>query len=156
MSPKNYLVPGVVWNRAFRELSRDARDVAFYLWTSPTRKSEGLSPFKVHYAAADLGLDTEQVVTALGELERSGFFLWDDEHEAVLDLHALRCNPLRGEDKRIPGAVTVYEQFTGSPLLEEMLKLADTHAPDLAKKMREDIPSLGPGRDVRALPSETA
>jgi hypothetical protein len=146
------VIPSAVWDRSFRELSDHAKLVAFYIWTSPTRNSEGLSTFRLHYAATDLGMDEGHVRGALHELNQTGYVLWDVEYEAVLDVHALKWNPLRngrdrnsGEirpDKRIIGALRQLEDFRDSSLLPELLHVADLYSPDFADAIRARFPTI--------------
>jgi hypothetical protein len=101
---------------------------------------------------ADLDMREAEAEDAVTVAQAAGFVQWDPQHDAILDLHALRFNPIRngrdmatGEiktDKRMPNALKLMEEFTDSPLLARLLELAEEHWPDLAQEMRLRFPQL--------------
>lgn len=82
-----------MWDRKFRKLTPAAKIVALYIFSAPTRNSEGLFRCPINYMAADTGFSEEQVAEALHELQDAGYTEWDEESETVLDCLALKFNP---------------------------------------------------------------
>lgn len=157
MPASYHVVHGNVWDHTFRPLSTDAKLVQLYVWSSPLRLSEGLFTLPLGYVALDTGLDAGRVAAALAECEDAGLLRYDADVELVLDVSALRVNPLRngdrGPDKRIAPAVRKLRALPASPLKKEFLRLAERHSPDLARALTED-PSKGPAEDPMEGPAE--
>lgn len=87
--------------------------------------TEGFSRIPVSYIVGDSALSEEEVLSALEELQRSGYICYHQETETLLDLLSLKWNPLRnGVDKetgevkvnnRLPGALRQLESLVDSP-----------------------------------------
>lgn len=175
MPAKFHVVRGNLWDRTFRNLSKEAKIVAFDVYTSPARTSEGLFELSTVHIAADTNLNLEEVAEAFRELSRAKLIDYDDLHEVVLDRLALRTNPLRnprdedGEpklhekgpkigkpmiDNRIPHAVKLFAQLPDSQLKLEFLTLAHRYSPDLADAIQADSTyawadfTQGPSKDL--------
>lgn len=127
------------------------------LCSGPTRISEGYFYDPPAYRANDLNIDVDAVVLADGELEDLGLYLFDRDTDVVLDLHALRINPLMGPilkkrmgappeaikdrgDKRIEHATRMLKDVPDSYLFVVFLALADEFSPDFAKAIRDEYP----------------
>ena len=137
-----HLISSTLWDQSFSRLSKNAKITYFYVLSAPTRTSEGLYWMPIAYAAADTGLSKTAVVTALRELEEAAYLEYDLEREIVLDRRALRFNPLRGADKRIPAAVRKLSGVAESPLFVRFVGLAETYSPDLAVAIWDAHPSF--------------
>jgi hypothetical protein len=143
----HFIRPGV-WDKTFRRLSKEAKVVAFYVWTGPTRISEGIFQVAPGHVVADTCLTEQEVLAAFDEVSTAKLIDYDADAEVVLDRLALKRNPLRngrdektGEvkvDKRIPNAVKRFAQVPDSPLKVEFVALADVYSPDLADALRAD------------------
>lgn len=137
-----------VWDKTFRGLSREAKLLALYVWTGPTRISEGLFAVAPGHIMVDTGLDQQEILDAFEELSNADLVDYDPEAEVVLDLLALRRSPIRngidaktGEirvDKRIVNAVKRFDAVPNTDLKVKFMVLADAFAPDLSDAIRED------------------
>ncbi len=176
MPASYHLVPGNLWSHTFRPLSKPAKLLALYLWTSPLRITEGLFVQPVGYIALDTGLTDQQVHAAFGELEKAGLFKYDPDAELVLDTGALKASPLRHKrdadgniavrkdgslklDKRVVPAVRKVRQLPESPLKAEFVRLAWEHSPDLAEALGDlplKAPMEGATKGAREAPMEGA
>jgi len=152
MSPKYRPVFPALWDDTFARLTKEAKIIAFYIWSGPPGNSEGLARFPFHYMTGDTGLSEEEAAVALVELEAAGYIHWDEPSNVILDRLALRFLPLRngvndstGEvlpDKRIAGAIRKLEEIPDNPLLRELLALAREHSPDFAIAIVARFPHL--------------
>jgi hypothetical protein len=151
MPAKFHPVSPALWDRTMRNLSVDAKLVRLYLLTCSNRVSEGLFQLPVGIVAHDTGLSAEVVELAFEELAHAGFAEYDADAEVVLDRTALRFAPLRNgqdrdgavkQDKRIPGAVRLFENVPATPLKAELYRLAAEYAPDLKYALGERFPAL--------------
>jgi hypothetical protein len=152
--PKGYLIPSPLINgKTFRELAPNAQRVLVQaVWCSPMRRSEGLSSYRIPYVMADLGMRQAEAEDATDAIQSAGFVQWDPDHDAILDLYAVKFNPLRNgrdmktgeirQDKRMKTALRHIEEFVESPLLARLLEVADEYSPDLATEMRLRFPNL--------------
>jgi hypothetical protein len=137
-----------VWDKTFRGLSREAKLLALYVWTGPTRISEGLFAVAPGHIMVDTGLTQQEILDAFEELSEAELIDYDAEAEVVLDLLALRRSPIRngidaktGEirvDKRIVNAVKRFDAVPDTNLKIKFMVLADAFAPDLSDAIRED------------------
>ena len=142
MPARFHTVSPSVWGRELRAASRDAQVVALYVLTCKHRVTEGLYELPVGQVAFDTGMSEAEVLVALEELSRVELVDYDQEHELVLDRRALRDNPLRGEDKRLRGAVRRVEPIADSRLKVELYRLALAHSPDFALALGNALPHL--------------
>jgi hypothetical protein len=146
-APRVHFVRGNLWDRRFRKLSPHAKITACYVYTAPTRVSEGLFELPIVHVVADTGLQTVTVEKAFAELSEAGLINYDEDNEVVLDREALRTNPRRngrhkqtGEivpDGRITQAVKLFEIVPDSELKHEFMMLAQRYSPDLASAIYE-------------------
>ncbi len=172
-----HLVPGNIWDRHFRRLSLEAKVVAFNVWTSPLRSSEGLFGLSTAHIAADTALSGQQVDTALVELEQAGVLHYDFDAELVFDPGGLKASPLKHAreadgsvalrkdgspklDKRVEPAVRKFRQLPQSPLKQAFLRHARQLSPDLAEALDEgspdpqEPPTQPPSEGARQAPGE--
>jgi hypothetical protein len=148
MSANFHPVSPSVWDKRFRGLSREAKLLALYVWTGPTRISEGLFAVAPGHIMVDTGLDQQEIIDAFEELSEADLIDFDAEAEVVLDLLALRRSPIRNGidaktveirvDKRIVNAVKRFEAVPDTDLKVKFMVLADAFAPDLSDAIRED------------------
>jgi hypothetical protein len=108
----------------------------------------------VFQVTAALDMEERVVQESLEELEVRKFIRWDPGEEVLLYLEALRYNPLKAgkskdgepkDDKRLPGALKAIEDLGDSPLLPELLKVADRVNPYFAQHLRNHFPHLEEG-----------
>jgi len=151
MPAKFHPVTPAVWDRAMRGLTTDAQVVRLYLLTCPSRVSEGLFHIALGILSHDTGLSVDETSLALDELHAAGLVTYDADAEVVLDRTALRYSPLRNgegkdgalkQDRRIPGAVRLFENVPETPLKAEQYRLAVQYAPDLALALGDRFPWL--------------
>ena len=141
-----------MYDHNFAGMSTEAQVLEFYLRTCPQRSTEGLFRFNLGAAGEDLGFDRAELQCAQSELvECRRPFMFDDQAGIVLDLSALKDNPIgrkNGEwndkprDKRITGAISKLKSLPPSPLLRQLYVLAGRHSPEFADAMREDFPDI--------------
>jgi hypothetical protein len=144
-----------MYDHSFATLSAEAQVLEFYLRSAPNKSSEGLSRFSIGATEDDLGMPRTNVLKARQELEEARRPFWfDDAAGVVLDLTALRDNPLgrrrdawelepRGpRDKRIIGAISKLKSLPPTRLLRQLYVLAGKHSPEFAEAMREEFPDL--------------
>lgn len=137
MSTTFHALPPTIWRRSFRELTTEAKVVAFYVWSCTSRSSEGLFLLPIGHVVTDTGIDLAQVETAFDELSKADLIRYDIETEVVLDRLALQTMPIRSaSDNRIKAAVRRFETVPRTPLRSEFVRLADEHAPALADEIR--------------------
>lgn len=155
-------VPGNMYDPNFRSTSKEAKLVELWIRTNEFRKTEGLFKFRLALVMEDMGLDREEIEEATKELERAGRpFIFDRENELVLDLDALRYNPIKQSDNRLRGAMKQLSDLppTARPMMRELLKHARKHSPDLAVAMEEldldDIELIETPSDVPSAPLQT-
>lgn len=157
MPAKYHPVAPAIWDRTMRELPQHAQLVRLYVLSCPSRVSEGLFTLPVGIVAHDTGLDEATVLDALDILDAVGLVSYDEQAEVVLDRTALRFTPLRngerGPDKRISGAVRLFENVPDSPLKGELLTLAAEHSPDLHTALSEESPRCPDEGPSESLPS---
>ncbi len=129
-----------MWSAELRRCSTEARYLRAYIATCPGRATEGLFPFSLGYAQADMGLTEEALREALAELQQAGIIEWDPQRELVLDLEALEVANITSEtDKRIRGALVQLRGLGNTPLMESFLRLAEAKSPALARAIRGGI-----------------
>jgi hypothetical protein len=127
-------VPSTKWTADFRRWPKDSKILDDYIRTGLAHKSEGL--FRCPPAwMLDTGLEQEEVSTGLKDLEARGRILFDDEHEVVLDLDALKNYQPKGP-KQIQGALTALASVPDTALLAKFYELAEAYAPGLARAIR--------------------
>lgn len=162
MPAKFHPVPPTLWDRAMRGLSRDAQVVRLYVMTCKSRVSEGLFQLPLGILSFETGLDEDGVVKALAELDERGLVSYDDDAEVVLDRTALKYAPLRNgvdgsgqvkPDKRITGALRLFDGVPDTPLKAEFYRVAEEHSPDLAQALGERFPSAVFGAPCKPLRS---
>jgi hypothetical protein len=161
-APRVHFVRGNLWDRRFRKLSPHAKIVAFYVYTAPTRVSEGIFELSTAHVVADTGLQAITVEKAFLELSEAGLIDYDDDNEVVLDYEALRTNPRRnGRDKktgeiipdgRIAPAVKLFEIIPDSELKHAFMKLAKDYSPVLAAAIHEDTDYTPPSEGAEGGP----
>lgn len=160
MPAKYHPVSPAVWDRTFRRLSKDAKVIAFYVWTCSTRCSEGLFRVPLAYIVSDTAIPEDKSLAALEELHRASLIDYDEESETVLDRVALKHNPIRnGVDrdtgmvtinKRLPGALKQLESLSDSPLLQSFAVIASRLSPDFGFAIYEKFSYLKPPSDSPA------
>lgn len=149
------LVPTSMYDHGFAQMSRDAQTLELYIRSCPQRTSEGLFRFGLGTVSDDLGMERRQILAALEELQsHSRPFMYDADASVLLDLSTLPMSRVgvrkkadadwSGKpDKRILGAISKLRALPPTPLLRQLLLLADAHdCIDLADAMREEFPEL--------------
>jgi hypothetical protein len=125
-----------MWSAALRSCSVDARLLRAYIATAPTKTTEGLFPLPIGYASHDTGLSETQIEQAFEELRGCGLVDWDPDTDLVLDREALVVTKYGDDsDKRIKGAVKLIEGLPPSPLVAELVALAERFAPAIARAL---------------------
>ena len=109
---------------------------AMYVLTCEHRITEGLFRLPLLYAAHDLDWTTERVEASFKVLANDGFMLWDRAVDVVLIVNALRWQPPAATNNR-KHAVKAIRDLPQTDLLYDFMKLADRHAPEFAKELRE-------------------
>lgn len=155
-----FQVPTSMYGYDFARLSPDAQRLEWYLRTNPHRASEGLYRLPFGYIEEDIGMDRGTATQAMKELITARPFLYDFQVGVVLDVYALRDNPLKngvdkvtGEirpDNRLKGAISKLKALPPTVLLHKLLTIADNDSPDLAQEMRLALPNIEETRSLQA------
>lgn len=148
----SHLVNPQMYDGKFATLSRNAQLLELYFRTCRHRNSEGLYWIPLGYIEVDLGMSEEEAARALLELEEHGRrFHYDWEKSIILDLTALRDNPLGRNDKRIPGAISRLKQIDpGTELLKQLWIIASQHSASFAEALMITFPNIEQDIDTRA------
>ncbi len=139
--PRYHPVSPNLWDKRFKSLKPESRQVYLYLLTCSHRRSEGLFRLPFEYMRFDTGMSAKEVTEALTELTAEGWIMLDERADMILDRRALEFFPPKGT-KQIAGAVRVIANAPKTTLKIEMLKLAHINAPDLAEAITEECPEL--------------
>jgi hypothetical protein len=147
---KYHTVANTFWgDRKVRELDPDARLLAAYLLTCPSRTSEGFYSLPFVLAADHLALTPDRLTAAFTAVAGASFAHYDHDAEVVFIEKGLKYNAPKGV-KSITGAVSALDSTHGSPdLFVRFLAAADHYAPEFASAIRErygivpDDPSMG-------------
>jgi hypothetical protein len=120
-----------------RGWSEDARHLALYLLTCPSKLSEGFYRLPEGLALDELRWSSARFSAALDELAKTDFIQYDADAQNVLILKALKYNaPRRGNHTK--GSVNALEKVQDSPeLFDRFLALADRYAPEFAWAIRD-------------------
>lgn len=110
--------------------------LALYLLTCEHRNLEGLYRLPKAYVSADLGWEAEAVGEHMARLLSDEFIEYDEMPQVVFVRNALKYQQPKSKPQ-IKGAITSLEHVPATPLLDSLLRVADTHAPILAKAMRK-------------------
>lgn len=151
-----------MYDPTFARLSRSAQTLELYIRTAPNRSTEGLFHFGAGAVADYLGMEREEVFSALSELQEADRpFMFDAEAGVILDRSAVRDNPLgkrktkdewpadqkKNLDNRIKGAIRKLKALPKTPLLLQLLIVADAHSPEFAEAMRDEFDLPEPDTD---------
>jgi hypothetical protein len=139
-----------VWNTCqFRSLSREARELFFYLTTCPHGNMLGIFVLRPGYALDDLqwGSERERFMKPLSELLTKQLFAWDDKTDIILDLEQIvkhtfyNPNQVKAAIKilnTIPKTTLFHQLKTlieplNEPLLKPFIKRLDERLSDLTE-----------------------
>lgn len=164
-------VPTSMFDFTFSALGPDAQRIEWTFRTSPHRATEGLFRLPFGYIEEDIGMDRETARAAIEEVVAKRPFRYDFDAAVVLDLHALRNNPIKHKrdpdtglievdkngrpktDKRLPGAIARLRALPHTPLLPSLYEIAAVDSPDFAEAMAEHFHGIDLGAPLDA-PSE--
>jgi hypothetical protein len=112
--------------------------LALYLLTCEHRNLEGLYRLPKAYISDDLAWEAETVAEHMARLLDAEFIEYDEGPRVVFVRNALKYQQPKSKPQ-IKGAIGVLERLPKTPLLNSLLRVADTHAPTLAKAMRKEF-----------------
>ena len=150
-------VPSSMYDLTFSRLPRSAQTLELYIRSCPHRSTEGLFRLRLGAVEDDLGMDRAEATAALEVLKEHGRpFQFDIDAGVVLDLSALpttkvgarkKKDPetwtLDDRDRRVKGAIGRLRALPPTPLLKQLLVVADASGcVDLAEAMREEFADL--------------
>lgn len=131
-----------VWTTCqFRGLSREARELFFYLTTCPHGNMLGIFVLRPGYALDDLQwTDRKQFTEALGELLNKGLFKYDSKTEIILDMEQIvKHPPVNGN--MITAAIKIINSLPKTPLFQDLKLLVESlgkpYVEPLAKRLGE-------------------
>jgi len=117
-----------IWNTAqFRGLSRDARELFFYLTTCPHGNMLGIFVLRPGYAIDDLqwGSDRERFAKSLAELLTKGLFKHDPVNDVILDMeHIVKHPPINGHVAT--AAIKIVNSLPKTPLFYDLKLLVES------------------------------
>jgi hypothetical protein len=115
--------------------------IGLYVQTCSHRHSEGLYYLPKEYIAADRGYTIPSVTKALKVIENAGLVKYDAQTNVLLLMNALELQ-VPTTKLQIQGAMSRIRSVPRSPLLWDLLLLADSHAHGLADSMRMEFREL--------------
>ena len=150
-------------SRGFQSLSDDGHLLELYVKSCPHRNRLGCFRLDPHYVVADLGWEVERVKITLNELVSASRVRWDAEARVVLDLDALKVDPLQNGNV-VKGAIRELDSVPDTELIAYLLQALENmdvsawkddakHAHrTLLNTIRERLPN---GSETVAEPSRT-
>ena len=112
-------------SRGFQGLSDDGRLLELYVKSCPHRNRLGCFRLDPHYVVADLGWEVERVKITLNELVSASRIMWDAEARVVLDLDALRVDPLQNGNV-VKGAIRELDSVPDTELIKHLLQAIES------------------------------
>ena len=112
----------------------DEKMLALYLLTCPHRTTEGLFRLPKLYMAADLGWSAERLEKPFAKLIGDGFMKYDEAVSIVLLCNALKYQKPENPNQR-KGALSKLEELPATPLLWDLVELAEQYAPAFAEEL---------------------
>ena len=128
-----------VWNTAqFRGLSRDARELFFYLATCPHGNMIGIFVLRPGYALDDLqwGADRERYSKSLAELLAIGLIKYDPKNEIILDTEQIVKHPPINENV-VKAAIKLINNLPNTPLFQDLKLLTESLGISYLKSLAE-------------------
>ncbi len=116
-----------VWNtHQFRALSRDARELFFYLTTCPHGNMLGIYVLRPGYALDDLqwGTDRKRFTEPLSELLKERLFENDPQNDVVLDLEQIQKHPPENGNQ-VKAALKIINTLPNTPLFHTLKLLVE-------------------------------
>lgn len=116
-----------VWNTScFRSLSKEARDLFFYLTTCPHGNMIGLFVLRPGYALDDLqlGSDRELFNKPLRELSDKHLFKYDPKTEIILDLEQLEKHQPENPNQ-VKAAIKIINSLPTTVLFQDLKQIAE-------------------------------
>jgi len=148
-----------VWNtHRFRSLSKEARELFFYLTTCPHGNMLGIYVLRAGYALDDLqmGTDRELFFKPLRELADKHLFRYDPETEIVLDLEQIQKHPPENPNQ-IKAAVKIINSLPATPLFHDLKRMAQGLNKEFVKPLIEQLDErLGESETETGSASESA
>ena len=130
-----------VWNtRQFRALSRDAKELFFYLTTCPHGNMLGIFVLRPGYVLDDLqwGIDRERFRKSLGELLDQHLFKYDPENEIILDMEQILKHPPINENVAKAGTKLI-NNLPNTILFHDLKLLAESLGKSFMKSFIESL-----------------
>jgi len=117
-----------IWNTIqFRDLSRDARELFFYLTTCPHGNMIGCFVLRPGYALDDLqwGTDRERFMEPFRELLAQHLFKYDPKTEIVLDMEQIEKHPPINPNQ-VTAAIKIINSLPKTLLFQDLKLLAES------------------------------
>jgi len=117
-----------VWNTCqFRGLSREARELFFYLTTCPHGNMLGIFVLRPGYVLDDLqwGPDRERFREPFNELLDKGLFKYDPRAEIILDMEQLEKHPPINPNQ-VTATIKIVNSLPKTPLFNDLKLLAES------------------------------
>jgi hypothetical protein len=130
-----------VWNtHQFRSLSKEARELFFYLTTCPHGNMLGIYVLRAGYALDDLqlGTDRELFFKPLRELLDKQLFKYDPDTEIILDLEQLQKHPPENPNQ-IKAAIKIINSLPTTPLFCDLKQIAKQLTKEFVKPLVEHL-----------------
>ncbi|PUU87754.1 hypothetical protein [Halanaerobium sp.] len=129
-------------NNKVRSWDFKTRMIALYLLTNQHRISEGLYRLPLSYIAEDLQLKVKDIKKAIERLSRDQFIKYDRDNSMILIINALKYQPLQNIN-HIKAAVNKLESLPVSPLLGELIRLAECYNPKFYNFLKKESKEKG-------------
>lgn len=126
-----------------RKWPNDTVMMGLYLLTCSRKRTEGLFSLPLGHMLADLpsGWTPSRIRKALGQLEESGFAIYDKDAEVILITSALKYQSTTNP-KHITAAIRKLAELPDSHLWPLFLKKAKEHAPGLYEAVENNLPHV--------------
>ena len=130
-----------VWNTCqFRELSREARELFFYLTTCPHGNMLGMYVIRPGYALDDLqwGTDREAFRKPFSEVLSKGLFKYDPKTEVILDLEQIvKHSPTN--PNQVTACIKIVNSLPKTPLFKDLKVLVEGLSKDFMKPLAKRL-----------------
>lgn len=129
-----------VWNTCqFRELSREARELFFYLITCPHGNMTGLFVLRPGYAVDDLQWESKERFTKpFNELLEKGLFKYDLKTEVILDMEQFEKHP-PSNPNQVTACIKIINSLPKTSLLQDLKQLCEGLNKPLLKPLIERL-----------------
>jgi hypothetical protein len=130
-----------VWNTCqFRSLSKEARELFFYLTTCPHGNMLGIFVLRPGYALDDLqwGTDRESFLKPFKELLDKHLFKYDSKTDIILDMEQIVKHPPINPNQ-VTAAIKIINSLPKTPLFQNLKLLVESLDKPFLKPLTESL-----------------